>query len=59
MTVAEIAVYTQLHPQTIRKALRSGDLVGSQRTPLGTWRARQPDVDRFMAGEQPRRIRVA
>lgn len=46
MTVDEAAELLAVHPQTIRKWLRSGELTGSD-TPAG-WRMTPDDIERWM-----------
>lgn len=47
MTVDEAAELLAVHPQTIRKWLRSGELTGSD-TPAG-WRMTPADIEKWMA----------
>lgn len=46
MTVDEVAELLAVHPQTIRKWLRSGELTGAD-TPAG-WRMTPADIEKWM-----------
>ncbi|MCK2242190.1 MULTISPECIES: helix-turn-helix domain-containing protein [unclassified Crossiella] len=48
LTVPQIAKHTGRHPQTIRAALRSGELKGVQRVEGGIWRALLSAVDQWV-----------
>ncbi|NKS31220.1 helix-turn-helix domain-containing protein [Rhodococcus hoagii] len=51
MTTNEAAEHARRHRNTILTALRSGELVGYQRTaPKGAWRVRQRDLEAWIAG---------
>lgn len=51
-TTAEAAEHARRHRNTILLALRSGELVGYQRTaPQGAWRIKEPDLERWLRGE--------
>lgn len=39
-TVVEAALYVEAHPETVRRALRAGEMHGSQRGKGGTWKIR-------------------
>lgn len=51
MTTNEAAEHARRHRNTILTALRSGELVGYQRTaPKGAWRIRASDLDKWLKG---------
>ncbi|NKS98828.1 helix-turn-helix domain-containing protein [Rhodococcus hoagii] len=52
MTTGEAAERARRHRNTILLALRSGELVGYQRTaPQGAWRIKESDLDKWLRGE--------
>lgn len=62
MTVQEAAAYARRHPQTLYESLHEyartkgkRGLRGVQRVANGTWRVKVEDVDRWLAGDGPRR----
>lgn len=52
LTVDDTAALLAVHPQTIRKWLRSGELSGAD-TPAG-WRVTQGDIEAWMAKHRRR-----
>ncbi len=48
----EAALLSEHHIETVREALRSGELHGAQRVKGGTWKIRPACVDAWMAGEE-------
>ena len=50
LTVAEVAALLRLHPETIRRFLRRGELVGHDFGGRGGYRIRRVDLDRFIEG---------
>lgn len=50
LTPLEAALISDSHVETVRDALRSGALHGSQRTKGGTWRVRPACVDAWIDG---------
>lgn len=51
LTVPEAAVRLRSHPETVRKMLRRGDLVGikySSANRGGTWKIRESSIERFL-----------
>ncbi|WP_424462993.1 helix-turn-helix domain-containing protein [Pseudoclavibacter helvolus] len=57
LTVDEAAEEYRRHPDTIRKALKSGELQGHQRVPRGKWLTKPEWVDEWLEG--PRRPTLA
>jgi len=51
LTVATAAERAACHPDTLRDALRSGDLHGTQRVKGGTWKIRPACIDAWVEGE--------
>lgn len=51
VTVAGAALIADSHPETVRSALRSGELHGSQRVKGGTWKIRPACVEAWVDGE--------
>ena len=49
--VSEAALIACCHPETVRDALRSGELHGSQRTKGGPWKLRPACVESWAAQE--------
>lgn len=47
LTVAQVAERTGYHPQTVREALRRGQLRGSRRGHAGNWRVAEEDLQRW------------
>lgn len=57
LTVQESADYAKNHPNTIYRALASGELAGSKKRKKGRtghWRIRQSDLDAWISGEPSR-----
>ena len=50
LTVAEVASLTRRHAETVTKALRLGELKGSQRTKRGRWLVRMEDAVAWATG---------
>jgi excisionase family DNA binding protein len=51
LTVNEVAARLRVHPETIRRMLRRGELRGSQPVSRrGGWRIRTSDVERLERG---------
>lgn len=65
LTLDEAATYTGHHRETLRRAAvdfdRSGNagLRGFQRKAHATWRFKAVDLDRWVRGEPPARVRAA
>lgn len=59
LTVAEVAAALRLHPDTIRRLLRRGELKGSFIGGRGGYRIAASDVEAFMAAAKLRRRRVS
>lgn len=57
LTVAEVAAALRLHPDTVRRLLRRGELKGSFIGGRGGYRIAAADVEAFMAAAKPRRRR--
>jgi len=57
LNVAEAAVYARCHPETVREALRAGELRGMQRAKGGPWKIRSEWVDKWL--EAPHKKEVA
>lgn len=52
-TTTSAAEYADLHVDTIRDALRAGELKGHQRkSPHGRWRIHATDLDAWLGGEK-------
>lgn len=51
-TTETAADHVNCHPQTVRKALASGDLHGRQRTAKGHWRIHVECLDAWAAGDK-------
>ena len=51
-TTASAAEYASCHPQTVLKALRSGELEGFQRKGKGNWRIATSALDQWIRGER-------
>ena len=49
LTVDEAAAQIQVHPETIRRWLRDGRVVGVLISRAGGYRIRQSELDRFLA----------
>ena len=49
LTVGEVAKQVKVKPETVRRWLRGGQLVGSILSDSGGWRVRQSELNRFMA----------
>lgn len=50
LSVSEAAAEARLHPDTIRKALESASLHGTQRVPRGKWSVREDCLEAFLDG---------
>ncbi|MFG6277966.1 helix-turn-helix domain-containing protein [Microbacterium sp. 5K110] len=50
LTTAEAAKTARKHPVTVRKALESGELHGSQRSVGGRWTIREDCLEAFIEG---------
>lgn len=48
LTAKEAAEHSGYHLETVRDALRSGELMGKQRTTAGTWRTTEAWVDAWL-----------
>jgi excisionase family DNA binding protein len=48
LTVDQVATYLQVHRETVRKWLRSGELVGVNLGGVAGWRIRREEVERFI-----------
>jgi excisionase family DNA binding protein len=59
LTVAEVAAALRLHPDTIRRLLRRGEMKGSFIGGRGGYRIAASDVEAFMAAAKLRRRRVS
>ena len=52
LSVMEAALYVGKHPETVRRALRSGEMHGSQRGQKGnTWTVRPECADAWLDGD--------
>jgi excisionase family DNA binding protein len=49
LTVEQVADYLQVHPETVRRWLREGSLVGVSLGGRTRWRVRREDLERFIA----------
>lgn len=47
----QAAEYTGYHPTTVRGALQSGELSGTQRKKNGRWRMHRDQLDAWLRGE--------
>jgi len=52
LTPEQVADYLQVHPETVRKWLREGQLAGINLGGRARWRIRRADVDRFIQTQQ-------
>ena len=59
LTVAEVAAALRLHPDTIRRLLRRGEMKGSFIGGRGGYRIAASDVEAFMAAAKLRRRHVS
>jgi len=59
LTVAEAAEEGRKHPITVRRALESGELHGSQRVKGGRWTVEEPCLSAWLAGAECEHRRVA
>lgn len=50
LLVADAAERAGAHPETVREALRAGEMHGTQRGKFGTWRTREECVDAWVEG---------
>ncbi|MEV4604829.1 helix-turn-helix domain-containing protein [Amycolatopsis sp. NPDC049253] len=57
MGTPEGATYTGRHAKTLLKALRRGELLGYQNGPRGSWRIHRDDLDAWIRGERPQKLR--
>lgn len=57
LTLNEAAEYAQVHRKTMLKALQRGDCVGYQRGVNCPWRIYRDDLDRYIKGETPAKVR--
>ena len=48
LTVEQVADYLQMHPETIRKGLRAGELPGVNFGGVAGWRIRREDLVAFI-----------
>lgn len=55
LTVAEVAAHLRLHPETVRRLLRRGELVGHNFGGRGGYRISRVELDRYIQslGKQP------
>ncbi|MFD5599216.1 helix-turn-helix domain-containing protein [Leucobacter sp. NPDC058333] len=51
VTVGQAAHIAGCHPETVRRALRTGELHGKQRTKSGTWKLRPGCVKKWAENE--------
>jgi excisionase family DNA binding protein len=51
LTVEQVAERLQVHIDTVRRALRRGDMRGYKLSRKSGWRVRLSDVDRYVTGE--------
>jgi hypothetical protein len=54
LTINQIAVYCHKHPQTVRRAMRAGQLRATQYVKAGDWSAELVDVQQYKRGLAPR-----
>lgn len=52
LTAKQAAEHSGYHLETVRDALRSGQLKGKQRTTAGTWRTTEAWVDAWLAPDE-------
>lgn len=52
LTVPEAADVARCHIETVREALRAGDLHGTQRVKGGTWKIRPECVNAWVEGDE-------
>lgn len=52
LTVADAAEYSGCHPETVRDALRAGELQGIQRSKGATWKTTTAWIDAWITGEE-------
>lgn len=50
LDVGDAATYASSSVSSLRRAVQTGELRGTQRTPRGKWRFRRDDLDRWIAG---------
>ena len=48
LTVQQVADYLQIHPETVRKWLREGRLIGINLGGIAGWRVHRDDLKRFV-----------
>ncbi len=58
VTAFEASLIAGLHLETVREALRAGDLHGSQRVKGGTWKIRPECIDPWLDGEPCAHLRA-
>lgn len=51
LTVEQVATRLQVHEETVRRWLRSGQLQGHAMSRRAGWRVRESEVERFATGE--------
>lgn len=51
LTTAEAALTTKHHPETVTRALRLGELHGTQRKKGGSWRIERKCLNAWVIGE--------
>lgn len=60
LLAAEAATVAKRHPETIREAIRGGELHGTQRAKRGPWRIRRDCLDAWIEGEPcPHELKAA
>ncbi len=59
LTVNQIAERLQVHPETVRRWLREGRLVGRNFGGKSGYRVRETDLDAFMSREDPAESKIA
>jgi excisionase family DNA binding protein len=56
---AQAAAYAECHPDTIRRALESGELHGGQRKSRGRWSIRRECLDQWLNGAKCEHLAAA
>jgi len=59
LTVNQIAERLQVHPETVRRWLREGRLVGRNFGGKSGYRVSEANLDAFMSGEDPAESKIA
>ena len=59
LTVNQIAERLQVHPETVRRWLREGRLVGRNFGGKSGYRVSEANLDAFMSGEDPAASKIA